>query len=469
MKVAIALAVMILLVSGTVVAYEWQLDVVDPDLLHQYRHYMSLALDDLDHPHIAYFIGRPPGGIPPPSTIRYAFWNGADWEITMVDQSHRTQFAGETCSLELDDSGRPHICYLGDESSRYCLKYALWTGTYWDIQVVDNESGWVGEFCSLELDSLGYPHISYYDKYYDCLKYASWDGEAWDIEVVLYGFGWCTSLQLDSLDYPCIAHYGEGHNLDYVRWNGTGWDFHNVDNFGGNVGSIDISLALDSQCYPHITYYMFNNTLRYAKWDGSDWIITTVVGNYGGAYSWLVLDSQDYPHIVYYQALGNNWNVWYKYWDGSIWHNEVVNEPLGGGWNCRIALDSHEYPRICYYDQNNVSIDYASPRIEAGLEDETTPRADNVSALLDNHPNPFNPTTTVSFALEENAEVSLEVYNVRGQLVRTLVEDRLDTGLHRAVWNGRNENGMQLGSGMYFYRLNVGDRTVGSRRCLLMK
>ncbi|MCK4305612.1 MAG: T9SS type A sorting domain-containing protein, partial [Candidatus Eisenbacteria sp.] len=430
--------------------------------------YISLALDDLDYPHSAYFIGRP-GNLTPPSTLRYAFWNGTGWEITMVDQSYRTQFAGETCSLALDENGHAHICYLGDEASSYCLKYAHWTGTSWDIQVVDNESGWVGEFCSLKLDSLGCPHISYYDKYYDCLKYASWDGQEWDVEVVNYGFGWCTSLQLDSFDYPCIAYYGEGHNLDYVRWNGTGWDFHNVDNFGGNVGSIDVSLALDSQCYPHITYYMFNNTLRYARWDGSDWIITTVTGNYGGAYSWLVLDSQDYPHIVYYQAVGNNWNVWYKYWDGSYWHNEVVNEPLGGGWNCRIALDSHEYPRICYYDQNDVSLDYASPRIEARIEDEITPSSVNTSIHLDNYPNPFNPTTTVSFVLEENAKASIEVFNVRGQLVRTLLKGKLDAGLYRTVWNGRDEHGMQVRSGTYFYRLNIGGLMVDSRKCLLLK
>lgn len=387
----------------------------------------------------------------------------------MVDQSWMTQFAGETVSLALDASGVPHVTYLGDAANRYCLKYASRTEGSWNIQVIDNGSGWVGEFCSIQLDAMQHPRISYYDKYADCLKYAAWNGDAWDVGTVCTGNGWCTSLALDSSDYPCIAYFGDGYNLDYARWNGTDWEFQNVDNFGGNVGSIDISLALDSQDYPHITYYMYNNTLRYARWDGSQWIITTVTGNYGGAYNWLALDSQDYPHIVYYQAVGTNWNVWYKYWDGSMWHNEQVNESLGGGWNCRLALDSREYPRIVYYDQNSVSVDYASPIDVGGLEDEMIRGMASGVVFLSNHPDPFNATTTIGYRLEERAGVSLRMYDINGQLLRTLVRDRLDAGSYQVIWNGRDEHGKQVASGTYFCRLSVGNRTVASRRCLLVK
>ncbi|MCK4360003.1 MAG: T9SS type A sorting domain-containing protein [Candidatus Cloacimonetes bacterium] len=472
MKKVIFLAVMISLLSGTIVAYEWEIEVVDPDMINQYRHYISLALDNFNLPHIAYFIGRPSGGIPP-SILRYAFWNGTDWEISMVDdESNSGNFAGETCSLALDSDRRPHISYLAtDEDNTYCLKYALWTGAYWDFQVVDYESGRVGEFNSLKLDSLGYPHISYYDYYGDYLKYASWNGETWEIEIVSNGLAWGTSLDLDSLDYPCIAYYGDGNNLNYVHWNGTSWDFYNVDNFGGNVGSIDISLKLDSQDYPHITYYMFNQTLRYARWDGSDWIITTVTGNYGGAYSWLALDNQDFPHIVYYQALGYNWNVWYKYWDGSSWHNEVVNQPLGGGWNCRIALDSQEYPRIAYYNQNNVDLEYASPII-FGIEDDITTSIDNTSVILNNYPNPFNPETTISFNLTaKNAkDAKIEIYNIKGQKIKSFVisQSSLVNGQGSVVWNGTDDDGNDVSSGIYFYCLKS-DNIVKVRKAILIK
>ncbi len=466
MKKVIFLAVMVLIFLSTIVAYEWEIEVVDPDLLNQHRHYLSLALDSFENPHIAYYTGRLNNQ--PPSTIKYAFRNGTDWEISMVDQSNITYPVAEVLSIAVDCNNHPHISYTGDDGDSYCLKYAVWTGTYWDIQVVDYESGRVGEFNSLKLDSLGYPHISYYDYYGDYLKYASWNGQTWEIEIVSFGLAWGTSLELDSLDYPCIAYYGDGHVLNYLHWNGTNWDFYNVDNFGGNVGSIDISLKLDSQDFPHITYYMFDQTLRYARWDGSDWIITTVTGNYGGAYSWLALDNQDFPHIVYYQAVGNNWNVWYKYWDGSNWHNEVVNQPLGGGWNCRIALDSQEHPRIAYFNQNTDDLEYANPIIIVGTEDEVIEVPASFS-LNQNYPNPFNPTTTIKFNTE-NTEKNTEIviYNIKGQKVKSLVNEKLDAGAHQVVWDGTNDSGKPVTSGIYFYKMKSGNYT-STKKMILVK
>ena len=464
MKKMFLFAVMISLLSSTIVAYEWEIEIVDPDMQNQYRHYLSLALDNSDHPHIAYYIGRLFPNLPPPSIIRYAFWNGTDWEISMVDQSNRTSLAVETTSLALDDDGIPHISYTGDDGDSYCLKYAVWTGTNWDLQIIDNSSGRVGEFNSLKLDSQGYPHISYYDYYGDCLKYASWNGQTWEIEILSNGLAWGTSLDLDSNDNPCIAYYGEDHVLNYLHWNGTSWDFCNVDDFGGNVGSIDISLKLDSQDYPHITYYMFDQTLRYARWDGSEWIIITVADDYGGTYNWLTLNSQDYPHIVYYQAGGNNWNVWYKYWDGSNWHNEVVNQPMGGGWNCRIALDSQEHPRIVYFNQNiYYDLEYAKPIIEVGIEDEVATPTDNASIVLNNYPNPFNPQTTISYYLPQSTRTSLNIYDIKGRLVETLVNEEQKAGNHSVVWNAEN-----ISSGIYFYRI-VTDNHQTTKKCIILK
>ncbi len=463
MKKVIALIVMLLGISGAIVAYEWEIEVVDPDLLNQHRRYLSLALDNFDYPHIAYYIGRLYPNMPPPSIIRYAFWNGTDWEISMVDQSNITYPVADVTSIAIDSNNHPHISYTGDDGDSYCLKYAVWTGTYWDLQVVDYESGRVGEFNSLKLDSLGYPHISYYDNYGDCLKYASWNGQTWEIEIVSNGLAWGTSLELDSNDNPCIAYYGDGNNLNYVKWNGTGWDFYFVEYFGGNVGSIDISLKLDSQDFPHIIYYRDSGDMRYARWDGSDWIITTIGENYAGAFNSLVLDSQDFPHIAYYQALGSNWNLWYKYWDGSNWHNEVVNQPMGGGWYCRIALDNQEHPRIAYFDQNAYDLEYASPIIPVGIDDEMTTSIENASFILNNYPNPFNPQTTISYALPKSSKASLKIYNIKGQLVETLVNEFQQAGNYSVVWNAED-----ISSGIYFYRITAGD-FKDTKKCVILK
>ncbi len=71
-------------------------------------------------------------------------------------------------------------------------------------------------------------------------------------------------------------------------------------------------------------------------------------------------------------------------------------------------------------------------------------------ALLPNYPNPFNPSTTISYAVPGPAKVSVKIYNLLGQEVVTMFNDWQDMGLHEIVWDGRDQAGMQMASGMYF-------------------
>ncbi|MDH4222411.1 MAG: T9SS type A sorting domain-containing protein [candidate division Zixibacteria bacterium] len=78
-------------------------------------------------------------------------------------------------------------------------------------------------------------------------------------------------------------------------------------------------------------------------------------------------------------------------------------------------------------------------------------------ALSPNYPNPFNPTTNFSIALPVDCKVSLKIYNVAGQLVRTLVNETMSAGHHTVTWDGTNSNSEKVASGVYFYKLNAGD------------
>lgn len=91
-----------------------------------------------------------------------------------------------------------------------------------------------------------------------------------------------------------------------------------------------------------------------------------------------------------------------------------------------------------------------------------------VDRLRQNYPNPFNPNTTISFDLEKPGRVRLSIYNLKGQMVRKLIDGRLDAGTKSAVWDGRDHSGQAVASGVYFYRLETprGSQTL---RMLLMK
>jgi len=88
--------------------------------------------------------------------------------------------------------------------------------------------------------------------------------------------------------------------------------------------------------------------------------------------------------------------------------------------------------------------------------------------LEQNHPNPFNPTTTIRLYLPTRVDVSLEVFDVRGRLVRRLARGNYDAGAHVVEWDGRDERGAPAASGMYVYRLTAGKQTA-SRKMMLLK
>ena len=85
-----------------------------------------------------------------------------------------------------------------------------------------------------------------------------------------------------------------------------------------------------------------------------------------------------------------------------------------------------------------------------------------------NYPNPFNPETTIIYNLPAESFVTLEIYNLKGQLVKRLVSENKPSGAHKAVWNGADQQGREVASGFYFYRLKTKDNQL-TRKILLMK
>jgi hypothetical protein len=107
----------------------------------------------------------------------------------------------------------------------------------------------------------------------------------------------------------------------------------------------------------------------------------------------------------------------------------------------------------------------AGPVSATSVEDEGTPR---VNSLAQNHPNPFNPQTTIRFALKSRGPVSLKIYDAAGRLVRTMVDDVLDAGVYNVDWNGTSNHGASVASGVYFYRIVAGS-FIDNRKMVLLR
>lgn len=91
--------------------------------------------------------------------------------------------------------------------------------------------------------------------------------------------------------------------------------------------------------------------------------------------------------------------------------------------------------------------------------------------LAQNYPNPFNPSTTITYNIPEGSDrvaVKLTVFNLRGQLVKSLVDDFKGPGQYSVNWDGSDSNGQRVASGVYFYRINAGDFRA-TRKMVILK
>jgi hypothetical protein len=125
-----------------------------------------------------------------------------------------------------------------------------------------------------------------------------------------------------------------------------------------------------------------------------------------------------------------------------------------GYWYKVSAVDVHE---------NESAFAVLDPNLVSDVGD--TPLA---VALEQNVPNPFNPSTTIAFTLRQAAAVRLDIFDASGRHVRTLVAERRDAGGYEAQWDGRDDAGCRVASGVYLYRLRAGDVTL-TRKMVLLK
>jgi len=88
--------------------------------------------------------------------------------------------------------------------------------------------------------------------------------------------------------------------------------------------------------------------------------------------------------------------------------------------------------------------------------------------LSQNYPNPFNPVTTIEYSLAHEGYVELKIFNVQGQRIRTLVSESKLPGRHKVSWDGRNDMGREVTSGIYFYRLQTG-QFVSVKKMIILR
>jgi hypothetical protein len=118
--------------------------------------------------------------------------------------------------------------------------------------------------------------------------------------------------------------------------------------------------------------------------------------------------------------------------------------------------DQTYYYKVAAVDIHGNPSDYSllAPDVVIGIE--TSPRS-LATYLGQNYPNPFNPSTRIAFGLNKDDHVSLRIYDVKGRLVRVVVDEQRKANRYERTWDGRDQSGRLLASGIYFYKLTTSD------------
>ncbi len=367
----------------------------------------------------------------------------AGWTVSVVDSIYgiltnywflwgyyRTSIALDTSDL----SGIAYTSWNAGDSLHY-IKYAHYNELGWDTSLVEYDSVWMPHTNPsdwspvLQFTGENVPMIAFHQTLgnpQDTIKIASFDTslDTWIIEPAICGAygGAAISFALNSQDYPCLAH-GWGSAVAYSWWDGVSWHTEATGATMGWVG-IRIALALDSLDNPHILYRMDFGPIGYCYKRNNVWYTNGWVETADGNFS-LLLDSNGDPHISFY-----------------FWEWDSINQ---------IYIEG---------------IKYAKGTL-VGVTEKQIPRTDLRLSILDINPNPFCTKTHIYYDIAVQTSVEIVVYDVSGRQVKTLLSGEHAPGCYSTVWDGTDDIGRTLPSGIYFIKLEAGNHCAQNKILLI--
>ncbi len=301
-----------------------------------------------------------------------------------------------------------------------------------------------------------------YDATYPASGVLIWhiNGSSGDLECAVPRSG----ENQDHLDLPKSDpnYHGEGLAGDFWRPSSQNtfapWTNPNTKSWTGNF--TDIKVKVKSQSGGDYVLDVFKNSEPAAPKN----LVITNPGSDGShpILQWNANTEPDLHHYLVWRGTTPNWKTTPITWESSSAAN--VTNTTWTDTQTIIDLDvlSATYYRITAVDAVSNQSDYSSsvgttsnPLAKPAEEEPHAASLPENFSLHTNFPNPFNPSTEIKFDLPEPAQVNLTIFNIAGQMVRTLVDEPRLAGYHSILWDGRDEFGNEVASGMYLYRISA--------------
>ncbi len=255
-------------------------------------------------------------------------------------------------------------------------------------------------------------------------------------------------------------------------WNYGWFEIDHVSHISDTimVGDIVYYNYRDSAIIP-IQYTSY----KYLRWDSTGYL------KYQSNRNW----------IDFTQAVGDTLIVYYADLDSSYYCNQIILSdtstiitPAGTFDSCLVVLfdnpdiwdDERTYSFAPGVGIVAFNFDLHPPTsgillsaiVNGQILTVDEPELINDFILLDNYPNPFNPTTTILFNIPVHSFITMSIYDIRGEKIRTLLSERRVIGFGKVIWDGTNDFGQQASTGMYFYQIKTGS-FVQTKKMILLK
>ncbi len=164
--------------------------------------------------------------------------------------------------------------------------------------------------------------------------------------------------------------------------------------------------------------------------------------------------------------------IYADYLSGQIWALNYTNEPVLNeeiiNSNLFISTFGVDESQELYFCAFNGRI-YRFVDTSVGIEDAQPLASPETFELAQNYPNPFNPSTIIPFRVSQAADVRIDIFDLNGRWINTLLNQSMAAGQHEILWRGQNSSGEQAAAGIYFYRLQVDGRLLAAKRMVLLK
>ncbi len=252
----------------------------------------------------------------------------------------------------------------------------------------------------------------------------------------------------------------EKEKVVHKSWDGVAWSPRTGLSSGGSYGRTPVIAAGDDSTL-HVVWQDGENgggDIFYARYDGSAWqpVEQIVTGATEASTPSVAVDALGHVHVVWVDHRHAETEIYYMANDGSGWSAEQrLSRAPGASMLPVVRADPAGGALVAWTDlrHGNADLYFRGPEAGSGV----APRGPAATAggmlrLAPPYPMPFASETTVSFWLARPSEVSLEIFDIRGRLVRTLASGHHVAGAHEVRWDGRGDSGRRAESGVYFLR-----------------